>query len=172
MNEMIDGLLGLSKLGVQSLEPVAVDLSSLAEEALADLAEADPERRFSSNIEAGLTAVVDRVLIRQVLDNLLGNAWKYSRDTDEARIAFYAETDPADGCRFVVSDNGSGFDVDDTDTLFKVFSRGHGADEFVGTGIGLSTVKRIIERHGGRVGASGRVGEGAKFWFSLGGHPS
>jgi light-regulated signal transduction histidine kinase (bacteriophytochrome) len=111
-------------------------------------------------------------LLKVALENLLGNAWKFTAREPEARIEFGADWNPGPGYRapvYYVRDNGAGFDQAYADKLFGAFQRLHGQDEFEGTGIGLATVARIIHRHGGRVWAEGEVGGGATFYFTLGG---
>ncbi|MDQ3604487.1 MAG: ATP-binding protein, partial [Actinomycetota bacterium] len=117
-----------------------------------------------------ITAWGDASLLKVALENLLGNAWKFTARERGARIEFGADRDPGPGFLvYYVRDNGAGFDQAYADKLFGAFQRLHGQDEFEGTGIGLATVARIVHRHGGRVWAEGRVGEGATFYFTLGG---
>ncbi|RZA13320.1 MAG: hypothetical protein EOP93_20490, partial [Lysobacteraceae bacterium] len=145
-----------------------VDLSALAEEVGAGLADMEPERRVELHIEPGMHVRGDRALLLTLLDNLMGNAWKFSRNAAVARVEVGTETD-ADGHPIhFVRDNGAGFDPNYVDKLFRPFQRLHSQDEFQGHGIGLASVKRIIERHGGQIGAIGAPGQGAKFWFRLG----
>jgi PAS domain S-box-containing protein len=162
MSQLIDDLLVLSRLTRAELHPGRVDLSALAGEVIAELRGADPGRRVDMDIQADLWAHGDRILLRAVLENLLGNAWKYTARRESAHIALGRE----DGA-FYVRDDGAGFDMRYVARLFKPFQRLHGADEYEGTGIGLATVQRVIARHGGRVWAQGRVGEGATFYFTL-----
>jgi PAS domain S-box-containing protein len=166
MGNLIDDLLGLASVSRQSLHFKPVDLSLLAGEIAAELEAAEPGRRVSWSIAPGVTATCDAGLMRAVLANLLGNAWKYSAGCAEARIAFGVETvdgEPA----FFVRDNGVGFDMKYAGKLFGAFQRLHSPAEFPGSGIGLATVARIVQRHGGRVWAEGRPGAGAAFHFSL-----
>ncbi len=110
-----------------------------------------------------------RSLLRILLDNLIGNAWKYTGRCASAHIRFASEM--ADGVRaFVVQDDGAGFDMAYASKLFGAFQRLHAHGEFSGTGIGLATARRIVSRHGGRIWAAGAVGQGARFWFTLGDH--
>lgn len=168
MSNLIDELMKLSKLTRQSLVSAPVDLSAMAGEVIAELRTLEPQRRVSVTIVAGLTAEGDPALLRAVLQNLLGNAWKFTRHTPEARIEFTTEPQPAGGPTvFVVRDNGAGFDIAFARKLFIAFQRMHTQSEFEGTGVGLATVQRIVQRHGGRVWAEAAVGQGATFRFTL-----
>ncbi len=169
MGELIDDLLALSRSSRAELRPTTVDLSAMAEETLEALRRVDRARVVSVRIAPGLTAVADPALARTVLENLLGNAWKYTSKKPEAAIAFQRATEagaPADG--FEVVDDGAGFDMRFAGKLFAPFSRLHTRSEFEGNGIGLATVRRILHRHGGFIRASGEVGRGARFTFSFG----
>jgi signal transduction histidine kinase len=168
MNSMIDALLALSRLSTQPLERVAVDLSELARQVITELHVQAPERQVDVLIADGLTARGDPTLLRMVLDNLLGNAWKYSSKRTHARIEF-GRLDSADGSptTFYVRDNGAGFDMRFAGKLFGAFQRLHGATEFAGTGIGLASVRRIVRRHGGDIRAEAAVDQGATFYFTL-----
>ena len=165
MNHMIDALLALSKLSSQPIARVPVDLSLLAGYIVEDLRRLAPERRVEVEIETGLVTVGDPTLLRMVLENLLGNAWKYTGNANPARIAFVCHaSEPAS---FTVRDNGAGFDMRFSDRLFGAFQRLHSASEFPGTGVGLASVRRIVRRHGGEVSAEGEPERGASFHFSL-----
>jgi len=118
-------------------------------------------------IAPGLQAIGDAVLLRNLLGNLLGNAWKFTSERDHAVIEFGAVTHPHGETEYYVRDNGAGFAQEYGDKLFRPFQRLHSQDEFAGHGIGLASVKRIIERHGGTIRAEGREGEGAVFYFTL-----
>ena len=167
MGELIDDLLGLSRVTRAELEHKVVDLSALAKGVAAELQRSQPERRVRFEINEGLVAEGDAKLLRVVLENLLGNAWKFTGKKGEgARIEFGAER-RAEGQVYYVRDDGAGFEMAYADKLFGAFQRLHGANEFEGTGIGLATVRRVVERHGGRVWAEGEVGEGATFYFTL-----
>jgi signal transduction histidine kinase len=167
MNSMIDALLGLSRLSTQEIEQVPVDLSALAEQVMVELRQQAPERQADIRIAPGLTVRGDPMLLRSVLDNLLGNAWKYASRREVTRIEFSAST--ASGrTEFCLRDNGAGFDMRFAGKLFGAFQRLHGATEFPGTGIGLASVRRIIRRHGGDIRAEAAVNEGASFYFTLG----
>ena len=126
----------------------------------------EPERAVTVDIRPAMHAEGDPELLRAVLDNLIGNAWKFTGKRDDAHIE--VGTAEGDGvATYFVKDNGAGFDMSHASKLFGAFQRLHAADDYPGTGIGLATVQRIIERHGGRVWAEGTVGEGATFFFTL-----
>ena len=165
MNRLIDDLLKLSRVGRSELRWQPVNLTALAEAAVAELRKAEPERAVEVMIAPNLRAEGDEHLLGLVLDNLLGNAWKFTTRRTDARIefGFTAEPEPA----FFVRDNGVGFDMRHAGKLFGVFQRLHSADEFPGTGIGLVTVQRILKRHRGRAWASGVVNGGATFYFTV-----
>lgn len=167
MGELIDGLLRLSRVTRSDLHWEDVDLSAMARSIVADLQRTEPERKVAVTIENGMVARGDPLLLRVVLDNLLGNAWKFTAKRPDARIAF--GHDERDGSAvYVVRDNGAGFDMAFSDKLFGPFQRLHGRTEFEGTGIGLATVQRVIRRHGGRIWGEGEVDRGAAFYFTLG----
>ncbi len=168
MNRLIEALLNFSRMG--HIEPCreTVDLSAMAYEVASELKMAEPGRRVTLLIVGGVSADGDANLLRVVLDNLLGNAWKYTGTQDEGIIEF--GTTKVDGKpAYFVRDNGAGFDMTDADKLFIPFQRLPCADERRGFGIGLATVERIIRRHGGRVWAEGEAGKGATFYFTLSG---
>ncbi|HLL23687.1 MAG TPA: ATP-binding protein, partial [Kofleriaceae bacterium] len=164
MGQLVDNLLQLARVGRGELDVGPVDLTHLAHEIAAELVERDPRRFVAFDIAPNLTAAADKGLVRIVLENILSNAWKYTQRTLEARVTF---DEPTPGT-FRVSDNGAGFEPAKAGALFQPFTRLHSDREFAGTGIGLATVKRIIERHGGRVWAAGAVGAGAQFSFTFG----
>jgi hypothetical protein len=166
MKELIDGLLRLSRVGRAELNLDRIDLTRVAQEALGDLLWEHAERRVDVQIEEGLAARGDVRLIRLVVQNLLENAWKYTRDTPNAHIEIGATAFGAERA-FFVRDNGAGFDMKHADGLFTAFKRLHREAEFPGIGIGLATVQRIVARHGGRVWAEGAVNQGATFYFTL-----
>lgn len=167
MGELIDDLLKLSRVSRAGMNRTSVDLSALALEVAEDLRNAHPERRLTIDIQPGLTAVGDPSLLRIMLENLLGNAWKFTGKTEDARIEVRARNGEADERVYFIRDNGAGFDMNYANKLFGAFQRLHGAQEFPGTGIGLATVQRIVRRHGGRVWAEGAVNRGATFYFAL-----
>ncbi len=166
MNSMIDALLTLANLSAQPLARQPVNLSQLAGFVLDDLRRAAPERQVEVEIAPGMVADGDPTLLRLVLENLLGNAWKYSARNAQAKLQFNAATQ---GGRqvFSVIDNGAGFDMRNADRLFGVFQRLHSANDFPGTGVGLASVKRIVRRHGGDIWAESEPGRGARFHFTL-----
>jgi len=166
MSDLIDGLLVLSRSTRGGLECDWIDLSDLAETIRKDLAATDPGRKVEWTVERGIGVWGDRRMIELVLRNLLENAWKYTGRTVDPAI--HVATEPRGRGRLVrVSDNGAGFDERHADKLFKPFQRLHRQDEFPGIGVGLSTVRRILERHGGTIQAQGAVGKGASFCFFL-----
>ena len=166
MNSMIDALLALANLSAQPLARQPVNLSQLAGFVIDDLRRAATDRQVEVEIAPGMVADGDPTLLRLVLENLLGNAWKYSARTPQARLQFDCATQ---GGRqvFNVVDNGAGFDMRYADRLFGVFQRLHSANDFPGTGVGLASVKRIVRRHGGDIWAESEPGRGARFHFTL-----
>jgi signal transduction histidine kinase len=166
MSELIDGLLALSRSTRGELRHDVLDISSLAESLLAELAHSDPGRQVAVQVEAGLQARGDARMIEAVMRNLLGNAWKYTAHAAAPSIRVYAEE--RDGARYTcVADNGAGFDMAHANRLFQPFQRLHRQEEFPGIGIGLATVQRIVHRHGGLIEALGEPGKGAVFRFTL-----
>lgn len=166
MNGLIDALLRFSHLSHSELHRETVDLSGIAHMVADDLQLAEPGRRVRFEIAREKTAHGDPNLLRVVLENLIGNAWKYTARTEEAVIEF-GQTEIDERPAWFVRDNGEGFDMAYADKLFVPFQRLPGTDEFKGHGIGLATVERIIRRHNGRVWAEGEPGRGATFYFSL-----
>jgi len=168
MNLMIDALLTLARLSSQPLARQPVNLSQLASYVIDDLRRSAPEREADISIEPGLATVGDPTLLRLVLENLLGNAWKYSARTARAQISL-ASLQHAGRRAYVVRDNGAGFDMRSADRLFGLFQRLHSASDFPGHGVGLASVRRIVRRHGGDIWAEAEPGRGAAFFFTLGG---
>jgi signal transduction histidine kinase len=166
MGCLIDDLLKLSRVTRSDMRSEWVDLTSLAEAVFAELRELDPKREVTFTARPGLSAEGDPSLIRIVLENLLGNAWKFTAKNPTALIAF-DRTQVQGRPAFVVRDDGAGFDMAYADKLFRAFQRLHSDREFAGTGIGLATVHRILQRHGGEVWAEGAVGRGAAFSFTI-----
>jgi signal transduction histidine kinase len=167
MTALIDDLLELARIARSSVASEHVDLSALSAEIVAELRQAQPERAVIVEIEAGLNARGDRRLLRVVLVNLIGNAWKYSSRAPAAHIAIGRGDGDEDSDTFFVRDNGAGFDMANASRLFAPFQRLHAANEFEGTGVGLATAQRVIHRHGGRIWASAVPHQGATFQFSL-----
>ncbi|HEY2772456.1 MAG TPA: ATP-binding protein [Candidatus Binatia bacterium] len=166
IGQLVDALLSLARVSRIALRVEPVDLSQLASEVGSLLADAEPERRVLLSIEPGLVASGDPSLLRILLENLLSNAWKFTRRRPDARIEIGArEID--EGREFFVRDNGAGFDMRFAGKLFRPFERLHEQGDFEGTGIGLATVHRVIVRHGGRIRAEGSAGAGAEFAFTL-----
>jgi PAS domain S-box-containing protein len=166
MNRLIDALLNFSRLAHIEPRRETVDLSGVAQAVAAELQLAEPARRVAFLIADGVSAEGDAGLLRAVLDNLLGNAWKFTGTRDEGIIEF--GTTKVDGePAYFVRDNGAGFDMADAEELFTPFRRLPGAEGSEGFGIGLASVERIIQRHGGRVWAKGEPGKGATFYFTL-----
>jgi DNA-binding response OmpR family regulator len=166
MSELIDDLLELSRVGRAELHRADVDLSALACEVASELQRREPERALELVIQPELRADADARLLRIVFENLLGNAWKFTRKVSLARIEV-GRADVSPEAPFFVRDNGAGFAMSYADKLFRPFQRLHVESEFPGTGIGLATIQRIIDRHGGRAWAEGEVGRGAVFYFTL-----
>ncbi|MBC7995107.1 MAG: hypothetical protein H7Z15_17900 [Rhizobacter sp.] len=167
MNSMIDSLLALSQLSSRPLTRQPVNLTQLVGYIVDDLRRQSPERQVEVFIEPGMQVQGDATLLRVALENLLGNAWKYTGKCREPRIRF-ERTEHEGRPAFSVRDNGAGFDMRFADRLFGVFQRLHSANDFQGTGVGLASVRRIIRRHGGDIWAEGEVDRGARFVFWLG----
>jgi PAS domain S-box-containing protein len=162
MGELIDDLLELSRVSRHELKRETVNLSSLARVVTADLVRQNPGREIELTVESGLTAECDARLLRVLLENLFGNAWKFTSKNAAASIEFGRT-----GGSFFVRDDGAGFDMQYADKLFGAFQRLHGKAEFEGSGIGLATVQRIVHRHGGRIWATSEPAKGATFHFTL-----
>jgi two-component system, NtrC family, sensor kinase len=167
MSDLIDALLELSRISRTPIGRHRVDLSQLAAVVLDELSRRDPMRVVSLDITPGLVVDADGRLMRILLDNLLGNAWKFTTRADPARIAVGSEAGADGPAVFFVRDNGAGFDMSQVDRLFTPFQRLHQDGEFAGTGIGLATVRRIVERHGGKIWAEGSIERGAKISFTI-----
>ncbi len=166
MGELIDDMLTLSRVTRSEMRHETVDLSTLARTVITELPKTQPDRQIDFVITEGLLVNGDAGLLRAVLENLLGNAWKFTGKQPKARIEFGVtqhEGKPA----YYVRDNGAGFDMTYVNKLFAPFQRLHSAEDFPGTGIGLATVQRIILRHAGKVWAEGAVSKGATFYFTL-----
>jgi signal transduction histidine kinase len=167
MGELIDALLALSRLTRTGLRRERVDLAAAADAIVEALRAAEPNRRVVFVNEGEKIAHGDPELLKVLLENLLGNAWKFTARTDPARIELGQRTTAAGSTLFFVRDNGAGFDMSYVGKLFLPFQRLHASHEFAGTGVGLATVARIVQRHGGRIWADGAVGAGATFYFAL-----
>jgi light-regulated signal transduction histidine kinase (bacteriophytochrome) len=166
MTQLIDDLLKLSKITRSELARQSVDLSAIVREIVRTLGSSSPGRQVDFVIQDGIYTEADPRLIRVALENLLGNAWKFTSKQATARIEFGVDDGQA-GVAFFVRDNGAGFDMAYADKLFGVFQRLHAASEFDGTGVGLATVQRVVSRHGGRIWAHGAINNGATFFFTL-----
>jgi signal transduction histidine kinase len=166
MNLMIDALLTLARLSAQPLAHQPVDLSQLAAYVADELRRGAPTREAVIEIEPGLRSQGDPTLLRLVLENLLGNAWKYSARAARAEISL-RRVAHGDGHAYVVRDNGAGFDMRSAERLFGLFQRLHSASDFPGHGVGLASVRRIVQRHGGTIWAEAEAGRGAAFYFTL-----
>jgi PAS domain S-box-containing protein len=167
MAGLIDGILALSRVNSTSLSLRECDVSALARAAIEQLQLQQPGRRVRLTLQEGLVERGDPQLLRAVIENLLGNAWKFTRERAEAEIEFSAAPNEQGVRVYRVRDNGAGFDMTFHEKLFGVFQRLHTQQEFEGTGVGLATVQRIIRRHGGRIWGEGRPGQGASFFFTL-----
>ena len=166
MNELIEALLQLSQLPYQTLKREVVDLSEIVGETADDLQQSMPERRVEFVIQPRVMTFGDAGLLEIALKNLLRNAWKFTRLREVARIEFGTRELATDKACFV-RDNGIGFDMSKAERMFQAFQRLHSGTEYPGNGIGLTTVQRIVNRHGGRVWAEGEVDKGATFYFVL-----
>ena len=166
MGRMIDSLLSLSRLTRAKVQRDLVDLSTLVQGMLNELQEAEPERRARFLVAPRVVASADRELIKVLLDNLLRNAWKFTSKHAATTIEF-GTTQVGNETAYFVRDDGAGFDMKYADKLFGAFQRLHTSDEFTGTGIGLATASRVVQRHGGRIWAEGKVEQGATIYFTL-----
>lgn len=167
MATLIDDLLKLSRLTRTEIKPEPVDLTELAGQVINELRQGDPQRAVQFIVQPDLNVMGDAQLLRVVMDNLLGNAWKFTSQSEDAAIEVGSDCGDAGERFYFVRDNGAGFDMAYADKLFGAFQRLHDADEFPGSGIGLATVQRVLHRHGGRIWAEGTVGRGATFYFTL-----
>jgi signal transduction histidine kinase len=174
MDQLIDDFLGLSRISGSALQPTTVDLAAMARDTIVALAERHPGRGVQLVVPNAALVQGDAKLLRILLENLLGNAWKFTKGKSDARIVLEIEETSAlpvstnhKSSVFVVRDNGAGFDPERADKLFTPFTRLHSAEEFEGTGIGLATCRRIVARHGGTIWATAQRGEGATIRFTL-----
>jgi light-regulated signal transduction histidine kinase (bacteriophytochrome) len=159
-------VLRLSRVTRKEMSDERVDLSEIAKQVALELRTSQPERRAEIHVQDALAVRGDPSLLRAAMENLLGNAWKFTGKKPSARIEFGSVKEGSETAYFV-RDNGAGFDMAYADKLFAPFERLHPATEFSGSGIGLAAVQRIIRRHGGRIWAQGAPGEGATFYFTL-----
>lgn len=166
MSKLIDAMLHLARLTRAELHVQPVDLSALAQQIIGELNRVDPDHDVAWRVEEGMKTTADPNLLRVVLENLLGNAWKFTAHTSDATIEM-GITQYRDRSAFFVRDNGAGFDMTYVHKLFGAFQRLHAFSEYPGVGVGLATVQRIIQRHGGQIWAEGMVGAGATFYFTL-----
>lgn len=162
MGQLIDDLLNLSRISRGQIDPAEVDLSALAAEVADALAAQNPGHSMEVSIEPGLLVDADARLLRVALENLFGNAWKFTRNQEQPTLKFGRSEEG-----FYVRDNGVGFDMAHSAQLFVPFQRLHSASEFEGTGIGLATVQRVIQTHGGKIWAESEPGSGAVFYFTI-----
>lgn len=167
MAELIDGLLNLSQLSRSQIVKQEIDISALVDAVAQMLKQAQPDRNVVVTIAPGLKAYGDTKMLQILFENLLGNAFKFTTKCNDALIEVGQTTDNEGRAVLYVRDNGAGFDMVYADKLFGAFQRLHTVHEFPGNGIGLATVQRIINRHGGRIWAQGEVGQGATFFFRL-----
>ncbi|HMN01868.1 MAG TPA: ATP-binding protein [Geobacter anodireducens] len=168
LSQMIDAMLELSRLSRGQVQRERIDLGAMARDILDELRGAEPQRRVTVKIHDAMKAEGDARLVRVVMENLVGNAWKYSRTRRDEALIEVGTRREEEGPVHYVRDNGVGFDMTYADRLFAPFQRLHREEEFEGTGVGLATVQRIVHRHGGRVWAEATPGEGATFFFTLG----
>ena len=166
MEQMVDGLLILSRVTQSDMVMDGVPISEIAERILREMAEQDPGRQVETDVEPGILARGDQRLLTLALENLLQNAWKFSATARNAHIRLYRQKQNGK-TTYCVSDNGVGFDMRYAKDLFVPFTRLHQQGEFPGSGIGLATAQRVILRHGGEIWAEGKVNEGARFCFTL-----
>jgi len=167
MTQLIDDLLNLARVSRAEIRLQVLDLGAEVADIAAELQRQGPDRHVHFTIQQPALATADPTLIRTVLQNLLDNAWKFTSGRDDAVIEFGMTPDETSGRRFFVRDNGAGFETADAGKLFKPFERLHSASQFPGTGVGLASVRQIVERHGGRTWAEGAPGAGATFYFTL-----
>ena len=164
MAELIEDLLQLSRITRTAMNIEKINLTRIARSVIDELQKSQPQRNVKIRIADGMEEIADSKLMRIVLENLLGNAWKFTGKKAQAVIEFGFKNEGGKKAYFI-RDNGAGFDMAYADKLFAPFQRLHMEDEFPGTGIGLATVRRIIHRHGGHVRTEGAIGKGATFYF-------
>jgi signal transduction histidine kinase len=164
MRYLIEDLLRLSQVTSAELSRTDFDLGQMVRSIVDELRRQEPEREVDIVVEDAVRCSADPKLLRIALQNLLGNAWKFTRKTPDARIEFGVDDKPR---TYFIRDNGAGFDEAEAADMFAPFRRLHSESDFPGTGVGLSIVQRIIRKHGGTIVASGKVGAGANFTFTL-----
>jgi len=167
MSDYVEGLLSLARISHSAMEVEEVDLSAMATHLLDEFEAQDRSRHVVRAVQSGLHAYGDPTLLRLLLQNLLGNAWKFTGQTEVATISFHAATSPDGDLVYCVEDNGAGFDMSKAEQLFGTFQRLHKQSQFPGMGIGLANAQKIVLRHGGRIWARSRPGQGAAFHFTL-----
>jgi light-regulated signal transduction histidine kinase (bacteriophytochrome)/HAMP domain-containing protein len=167
MGQLIEDLLNLARVSRGTLARRAVDVSQLARQVVGELQQREPDRKVEVSVWDGMRAEADSRLLRAALENLVGNAWKFTSKAEKAHIEIGALRD-GESMTFFVRDNGAGFNMTYANKLFGAFQRLHSVNEYTGTGIGLATVQRIVHRHGGRIWAEAEVDKGAVFFFTLG----
>lgn len=166
MDDLINGMLLLSHLGRQKMSNTRINLSALAEQVANDLQETEPEHKVEFKIKPDMTVHADFQLLNIMLTNLIGNAWKYSHHEAQPRIEI-GQTEHQGKEAYFIRDNGVGFNMEHADKLFVIFRRLHSDKKFIGTGVGLATVSRILKRHNGTIWAESYINEGATFYFTL-----
>jgi light-regulated signal transduction histidine kinase (bacteriophytochrome) len=166
MSELIDALLVLSRISRHTLRREIVDVSTLIETVIADLRQRDPLRQIDFKVQPGMSVHGDRRLISDLFANVIANAWKFTSKVTDARVDI-GQTVEGSMSTLFIRDNGAGFDMAYASKLFKPFQRLHSPAEFEGSGVGLATVARIVDRHGGKVWADARPNQGAVFYFTL-----
>jgi light-regulated signal transduction histidine kinase (bacteriophytochrome) len=167
MGQLIDDILKLSRINRSELDRMEIDLSQMCGKILENLAREAPDRTMEIAVQPGLTVQADRRLMLVALENMLGNAWKFTSRCERPRIEVNETTSPEGDRILFIRDNGAGFDMQYVGKIFDAFQRLHSTDEFEGTGIGLAIVQRIIHRHGGRIWAEAEIERGATFFFTL-----
>jgi light-regulated signal transduction histidine kinase (bacteriophytochrome) len=170
MASLIDDLLQLARISRSDFTCTKLNFSEIAAQSLDKLQQQEPDRKIKSQIQENLYGYGDLNLLSVALDNLVGNAWKYTSKTGIAEIEFGRINSQNGQTVFFIKDNGAGFDMQYVDKIFVAFQRLHGPNEFPGTGIGLATVQRIINRHKGKIWAESEIGKGTTVFFSLGTH--
>jgi len=166
LDELLETMIRLSRLTRSDFKPENIDVSSMVENVVRELVQAEPDRPIEVHIQPGVEALGDAQLLKVLIDNLVNNSWKYSSGMERTFIEFGVDSSGPVPVYFV-RDKGAGFDMKDADKLFRVFTRLHDPTRFSGSGIGLATAQRVIARHGGKIWAEGQVGQGATFYFTL-----